>query len=314
MLSLDPATVGTRRLPRDLPGRRSARRPAARSIVSIRTTSSCSSRLSGACRSTPSTGFTLAGGPVGEPALGPVAFMHRASAADNPTAPLGHHTFDSTHVAFGVVTAAVDRGPSSSKVRCSTAASRTSIDGTSISRRSTRFRAASGIGPTTNGSCRRRRGRLTNPEQLEARQRGPLDGLGCRGRASAATRSQSVTAAFGRNDTDSRRAQRAAVEGARRRRAERDLHAVRGAAGRDRALLHRRDRCRRGGRSQRPGDALTVGGVRDVLFWRGFEDGVGADLTVDGVPEALQAAYSAHPISIHVFFRLSRPPARWGGC
>src|SRR5205085_9045033 len=29
------------------------------------------------------TGFTIAGGPVGEPAIGPVAFMHRASAADN---------------------------------------------------------------------------------------------------------------------------------------------------------------------------------------------------------------------------------------
>src|SRR5215831_1583835 len=56
------------------------------------------------------TGFTIAGGPVGEPALGPVAFMHRASASENPTAPLGHHTFDSTHVAFGVVTAAVDHG------------------------------------------------------------------------------------------------------------------------------------------------------------------------------------------------------------
>lgn len=36
------------------------------------------------------TGFTLAGGPAGEPALGPVAFMHRASAVENPIAPLGH--------------------------------------------------------------------------------------------------------------------------------------------------------------------------------------------------------------------------------
>ena len=60
---------------------------------------------------TETTGFTLAGGPAGEPALGPVAFMHRASAAENPTAPLGHHTFDSTHIAFGVVTAAIDHGP-----------------------------------------------------------------------------------------------------------------------------------------------------------------------------------------------------------
>src|SRR5947207_542477 len=56
------------------------------------------------------TGFTIAGAPVGEPALGPVAFMHRPSAADVPSAPLGHHTFDSTHVAFGVVTAAINRG------------------------------------------------------------------------------------------------------------------------------------------------------------------------------------------------------------
>ena len=60
---------------------------------------------------TGATGLTLAGGPVGEPALGPVAFMHRASAAENPTAPLSHHNFDSTHIAFGVVTAAVDHGP-----------------------------------------------------------------------------------------------------------------------------------------------------------------------------------------------------------
>ena len=53
--------------------------------------------------------LTLAGAPVGDPALGPVAFMHRASAAENPTAPLAHHTFDSTHIAMGVLTAAVDR-------------------------------------------------------------------------------------------------------------------------------------------------------------------------------------------------------------
>src|SRR5438067_1024939 len=37
---------------------------------------------------TANTGFTIAGGPVGEPALGPVAFMHRPSASDNPFAPL----------------------------------------------------------------------------------------------------------------------------------------------------------------------------------------------------------------------------------
>jgi len=45
------------------------------------------------------------GGLPGEPAFGPPAFMHRASAADSPEAPISHHWFDSTHITFGVVTA-----------------------------------------------------------------------------------------------------------------------------------------------------------------------------------------------------------------
>jgi len=48
--------------------------------------------------------FLYAGLP-GEPALGPPAFMHRASGLDNPEAPIGHHWFDSTHITWAVVTA-----------------------------------------------------------------------------------------------------------------------------------------------------------------------------------------------------------------
>ena len=44
---------------------------------------------------------------AGEPALGPVAYMHRPSAEADPFAPLGHHWQDATHEAFGVVTGAV---------------------------------------------------------------------------------------------------------------------------------------------------------------------------------------------------------------
>lgn len=44
------------------------------------------------------------GGLVGEPALGPTAFLHRASALANPVAPIGHHWLDATHVSFGVIT------------------------------------------------------------------------------------------------------------------------------------------------------------------------------------------------------------------
>lgn len=47
----------------------------------------------------------LYGGPVAEPALGPSAFMHRASARFLPLAPISHHWFDSTHITYGVVTA-----------------------------------------------------------------------------------------------------------------------------------------------------------------------------------------------------------------
>ena len=40
----------------------------------------------------------------GEPALGPVTYMHRPSAEMNVDAPLGHHWQDATHITFGVFT------------------------------------------------------------------------------------------------------------------------------------------------------------------------------------------------------------------
>lgn len=46
----------------------------------------------------------------GEPALGPPAFMHRASGVRIPEAPLTHHWLDSTHITMGVVTAGAQVG------------------------------------------------------------------------------------------------------------------------------------------------------------------------------------------------------------
>lgn len=54
-----------------------------------------------------SAGVSLYAAPVGEPATGPVAYPHRASARDNPFAPLGHHWQDATHISFGVATVGV---------------------------------------------------------------------------------------------------------------------------------------------------------------------------------------------------------------
>lgn len=42
--------------------------------------------------------------PVGDPALGPTAYPHRASALEDPAGTLGHHQEDSTHIAYDVVT------------------------------------------------------------------------------------------------------------------------------------------------------------------------------------------------------------------
>jgi len=55
------------------------------------------------------TTLFLAGGPVGAIALGPSAFMHRASSGPNPTAPLAHHMLDSAHITHGVISAGVRR-------------------------------------------------------------------------------------------------------------------------------------------------------------------------------------------------------------
>ncbi len=42
--------------------------------------------------------------PVGDPAMGPTAYAHRASASEDPLATLGHHLEDSTHISNDVIT------------------------------------------------------------------------------------------------------------------------------------------------------------------------------------------------------------------
>ena len=222
---------------------------------------------------TESTGFTLAGGPVGEPALGPVAFMHRASAADNPTAPLGHHTFDSTHIAFGVVTAAVDHGPFV-------------IEGSLFNGREPdenrwdfdfgRLDSFSGrvwYRPNDEWELQASSGRLKSPEELEPgtsfarpfRRRGP-------GRT--ARRSPRSPPAFGRNNTDHGNRNAFFVEGSRH--LDANTFYGRFEAVQVETALLQSDAVVHGAAADvtNPVFAFTLGGVRDVLAWRGFEGGV----------------------------------------
>jgi hypothetical protein len=48
--------------------------------------------------------------PMGDPAIGPTAYPHRASAMENPVGTLGHHQQDSTHIADDVITVGFTHG------------------------------------------------------------------------------------------------------------------------------------------------------------------------------------------------------------
>jgi len=255
-----------------------------------------------------STALTIAGGPVGEPALGPIAFMHRSSAAENPLAPLGHHTLDSTHIAFGVVTAALEHGP-------------WTIEGSVFNGREPdehrwdfdfgKLDSLSGrvwFKPTPAWELQVSTGHLVDPEEL-------TPGNVQRTTASAAWQQRdgadftAVTAGYGVNAAHDTARHSVFVEATHRSgsnavfgraeivQLETDLwlqaapHIDSGAADQKDAVA-----------------ALTVGIVRDVLRWRGFEGAVGGDATFYAVPDPLKPTHGQHPVSFQLFFRL-RPPA-----
>lgn len=104
--------------------------------------------------------------PAGDPALGPVAFPHRASAMELPQATLAHHWQDSTHIVNNVLTA----GVSWDKVRLEASGfrgkepneNRWNIDMGAMDSWSTRLT----VSPTTRWSAQVSGGRIKQPEQF----------------------------------------------------------------------------------------------------------------------------------------------------
>jgi hypothetical protein len=238
------------------------------------------------------TGFTIAGGPVGEPALGPIAFMHRPSAAENPAAPLSHHTLDSTHIAMGVVTAALDHGPFT--IETSLFNAREPDDNrwdVMDPGRLDSWSARAWYEPSPEWQFQISHGDLKQPEALE-----PGDIKRTTASGSWFTRRpdgfSAVTIAAGRNDTD-HGAFHALLAEATERRGNNSIYG--------RLEFSQKE-------TISDVTALTVGGVHDVSRWRGFEVGVGADVTGYVVPDEARPAYGAHPVSFHIFMRV-RPPA-----
>jgi hypothetical protein len=250
------------------------------------------------------SGVTIAGGPVGEPALGPVAFMHRASADDNPTAPLAHHLLDSSHIAFGVVTAAFDHGPF--VVEGSVFNGREPDD----NRWNFDFGALDSFSgrlwyrPTSTWELQVSSGRLKDAEALEP-------GNVVRTTASAqwtrvhANDVAAVTVAYGRNDRDGGSRNGVLVEGARQK-GRTTLY------GRFEVLQVETSLLLTGqvpdhDAAQDTLAAVTLGVTRSIVRRRGFDGAIGADVTFYATPSSLRTTYSPGPVSFHVFFRL-RPP------
>ncbi len=259
-----------------------------------------------------STGLTVAGGPVGEPALGPVAFMHRPSAGENPVAPLSHHTFDSTHIAMGVITAAVDHGPVILEASLFNGREPDEnrwnlMDRGPLDSWSARLWAR----PSPDWLLQLSSGLLKDPEALEPgnvrRTTASLQWF--RPRAAGYT---AVTAGYGRNDKAHDALNAFFVEATHRAGASAAYTRFETLQTETDLLVLQR--------VPAPSDsaipvatvaAWTLGGIRDLWRRAGAALGVGADVTFYRVPQVLRATHGQHPVSFHLFVRV-RPPSPTG--
>jgi hypothetical protein len=258
---------------------------------------------------TDKTALTLAAAPVGEAALGPVAFMHRASAAENSVAPLSHHTLDSTHISMGVITAGVDRGPwvVESSVFNGTEPDDNRwdlVDLGPLDSWSTRVTYR----PSASWEFQASHGFLKNPEALEfAHVRRTTGSASWFSRG--ANGFTAATFAFGQNNKEFHGTFRAALAEATRRQGPWSLYGRVDGVQVETELLLTQGRFH--SHTQVKKDLVTaasVGAVFDVPSWRRFEAGLGAEVMSYVVPDALRATYGSRPVSFRAFLRI-RPPA-----
>ena len=247
------------------------------------------------------------GSPAAEPALGPVTYLHRASASELPLAPLGHHLQDSTHTSFGVVTTGfvIDRvkleasafnGREPNEERWSIQlAALDSWSGRAI------------VAPAANWTAQYSIGRLEHPEALEP---------GSQWRQSAsveynrplATGSWATTLLWGRvhkiatDTTLNSYLLESTVNFRERNYAFSRLELVDKDELFPQAPVHPVYRI----------GAYTFGGERDLIHDRAWQLGLGADVTFYYKPAALDSAYGDHPVSFQIFLRMRPGRANHG--
>ena len=243
--------------------------------------------------------WELYGGPSAEPALGPVTYLHRASAAELPLAPLGHHLQDSTHTSFGVVTTGfvIDR------IRLEACAfngrepneERWSIQLGALDSWSGR----ASVAPSRNWAAQYSIGRLEHPEALEP---------GSQWRQTASVEHDrpltsgnwATTVVWGRvhklatGTTLNSYLLESTLNFLQRNYVFSRLELVDKDELFPQAPVHPAYRI----------GAYTFGDERDLIQNRTWQLGLGADMTVYSKPAALDAAYGGYPVSFQVFLRV----------
>jgi hypothetical protein len=251
--------------------------------------------------------------PVGDPALGPVAYPHRASAAELPEAPISHHWQDSTHISDDVVTV----GLAYRKLKLEASGfhgaepgeNRWIVQQGAIDSWSTRL----WFFPAKNWAAQVSVGRLTHPEALD-----PGDQV----RSTASIEytkpmpggSWASSLIWGRNhDTASGHNLNSYL-------AESVLPIKRRNFLTGRIELVDKDELFDGepeieqnldllyGSTFRIGE-YTIGYTRDVDLFRYVETGVGANFTAYSLPDAIKPYYGDRPIGGNVFIRFRLRPA-----
>jgi hypothetical protein len=243
--------------------------------------------------------WELYGGPSAEPALGPVTYIHRASAAELPLAPLSHHLQDSTHTSFGVITTGI--GIDWVKLEASAFNGREpnerrwGIQLAALDSWSTR----ASIAPTRNWAAQYSIGRLEHPEALEPESQWRQTASAEYNRPLAGG-NWATTFIWGRvhKIEEGTNLNSYLLESTVNFRQRNYLFTRLELVDKDelfpQAQAHPAYRI----------GSYTVGGTRDLIPDKLWQLGVGADVTFYSKPAALNSAYGNQPVSLQIFLRM----------
>ena len=234
--------------------------------------------------------------PVGDPALGPVAFPHRASAAELPEAPISHHLQDSTHVANEVLTAGLTvhkfKLEASGFYGTEPDENRWNIDTGPINSWSTRV----WYFPGANWAAQVSLGHLIHPEALEPGDQTRSTASISYSRPIKSGGAWSSSLIWGRTHNTATQANLNSYL------AESVLPIRRRNLITGRLELVDKDELSVPG-TYRIG-AYTLGYTRDVDLVPHLETGIGASFSTYSLPDSLKLAYGNRPLAGNIFIRL----------